>query len=94
MHLCLFYGSSVLSWVRVAHIKRSFEEVLCKGINRVFWLLRANFLQTLSQERHQVVLQVHANILRACVEDVLLELSVHFYVVFGLLLLLFLDYFL
>ena len=58
--LCL----SVLSGVRIPHIKTSLEEVLSEGIHRVVRLLNANVLESFSQERDQVVLEVHADVLR------------------------------
>ena len=58
-----FWSSSILGGVRVTHIKRALEEVLGKGVHRVVGLLNANVLQAFGQERHQVVLEVHANVL-------------------------------
>ena len=78
--------------VRVPDIKSSFEKVLGKGINRIFRLLEANLLETLSEEEDEVICEVHADGLRLSVEHVLLLLAEDFNVVLSLLLLLFFDY--
>ena len=45
-------------------------------------------MQTFRQEGHQIVLQIHPNILRLRVQNVLLQLAEYFDIVLGLLLLL------
>ena len=54
-------------------------------------MFEADVLKTFCQESHQVVLEVHADILRLGVKDVFLLLAEHLDVVLSLLLLLLLN---
>ena len=83
---------SILSGVWVPDIEGTLKQVLSECVDWVFRLLQADLLQSFSEEQNQVVLQVHADVLRLGVEHVFLLLAEHLDVVLRLLLLLLLNY--
>jgi len=59
--------TSVLGWVGVADLEGAPEQVLRECINWVIGLRDADVLQSFCEEGHEVILKIHADILRLCV---------------------------